>query len=285
MKTLIAFLVLLFLTASHLHAADQSSLQQILDRHTEAVGGPGALASIHSLKISLNIVEPTFQVDAVYVADRSMLMRIDVFAGGKRVYSEGYDGKTAWEMGEDSGSVKEESPQGMTALMNGILSPDRFYSLQDLSDRGYKVEDKGRELLQGVSYHVIELTLNSAVTRLYIHPETWLIERTRETKAVHPDVDPKLQTTETVYSDFRRVDGVLRPFKGVRTDLDTGKLVQTETISKVETNPDIAASFFVKPGDAVPAKQTGQTSNVPQVIQDLNSLRASAAPKTDNSEF
>lgn len=247
MKTVATSVMCFLLLLSHLRADEEVSVQQILTRHTQAIGGTEALRSIQSLRLALNIIEPTFQVDAVYVADRDTLMRIDVFVGEKRVYSEGFDGKIAWEMGENASSLKEESPAGSTALQNGILSPDRFYSLEELVAKGHKLEAKGREEVNGVAYYVFELNLNAQITRLYINPETWLIERTRETKAVHPDIDPTPQTTETVYSDFRNAGGVVRPFKSVRTDLGAGKIIQTETISKVETNPDLDTSFFEKP--------------------------------------
>jgi hypothetical protein len=183
----------------------------------------------------------------VYAADRSMHMRIDVSAGGRRVYSEGFDGAEAWQMGEDASTVKEESAAGALALQNGILAPDRFYALDDLQAKGQDLQMEGRESVGRVSYYVLRLTVHASVTHLYVDPTSWLIERTRETKPLHPDIDPTSQTTETVYSDFRTVGGVVRPFRSVRTNLDNGKVLQTETIQKVETNPDLSPTFFTKP--------------------------------------
>lgn len=43
--------------------------------------------------MGLDIVEPTFQVHAVYRADRNSRMRIDIYADGKRVFTEAHDGQ------------------------------------------------------------------------------------------------------------------------------------------------------------------------------------------------
>ena len=82
------------------HAAEVT-LEQVVARHTEAVGGREAVERVRSVQYALTIVEPTFTVDGIYRADRKLRMRIDVVADGKRVCTEAYDGRAAWEMGGD----------------------------------------------------------------------------------------------------------------------------------------------------------------------------------------
>src|SRR5262245_38266280 len=120
-------------------ASEELSLNEILERHTNAIGGISALQKIHSLRIHLHISEPTFEIDGIYVADRAGFMRIDIMAGDKRVYTEGFDGKNGWTMGEDS-VAKDESAKGTEALENGINTPDRFFSLQELMSKGTTVD-------------------------------------------------------------------------------------------------------------------------------------------------
>ena len=87
----------------------------------------------------------------------------------------------------------------------------------------------------------------NSVKDIFVNPKDWLIERSRETKPIHPDVDPTPRTIETVYSDFRKVDGILRAFQDVGTEIPVGKTVQRETIQQIESNVSTDPSLFTKP--------------------------------------
>jgi len=240
--------ILGLILSSCLLFADDLTLSQIIDRHNAAIGGKQAVRSTQSARIKLTIKEPKFEVDGVYVADRKLRMRIDIYDGDKRVYTEAYDGKNAWVMGENESSVKDESAQGTVALRNGIISPDKLFGLDEIMTMGYSLQLQGRQEVEGINYYVVRFVPEPKdPIDLYIHPETWLIERSRQTKALHPDVDPTPQTVEARYSDFRKVDGVLRSFKTVSTNLKTGEIVQTDTVHDVQTNVELSDQFFAKP--------------------------------------
>ncbi|HJZ11540.1 MAG TPA: hypothetical protein VJ521_05295, partial [Acidobacteriota bacterium] len=87
-------------------------------------------------------------------------------------------------------------------------------------------------------------TADGDVTQLYVNPENWLIERTRVKKALHPDIDPKEKWSETRFSDFRKSDGLLRSFKSVQVDLESGEVMQTTTVKQITTNPPLDDSLF-----------------------------------------
>ena len=59
------------------------SVDDVIARHTEAMGGRLALESINTIKFQLHIVDPEFEVDAIYQAMRPGRMRIDVVVGGE----------------------------------------------------------------------------------------------------------------------------------------------------------------------------------------------------------
>ena len=83
-------------------------------------------------------------------------------------------------------------------------------------------------------------------TYRYVNLRTRRIERSRDVRAPHPDVDPKKTLLETAWSDFRSVDGVLRPFVETQTDLATGKRNQTVTVQSIRKLPALADALFVK---------------------------------------
>ena len=59
-----------------------TTVDEIIDRNTEARGGRRAIEAVQSLAIDLKIVDPGFAVDGTYRAARPGKMRIDISADG-----------------------------------------------------------------------------------------------------------------------------------------------------------------------------------------------------------
>jgi hypothetical protein len=184
--------------------------------------------------------------DAIYTATRDGRMRIDIIAGGNRVYTEAYDGHEGWDYGKE-GSVPVVDPYA-EALWHGTQFPGQIFGLQDLAANGHRLEYAGRETIEGIDYYVLKITLSDGfVTFRYINPRTWMIERGRDFRAFHPAVDDKKTWIETVWSDYRPVDGVMRSFLSVNTDLTSGKLQATNKVTLMKINPDLDESIFARP--------------------------------------
>ena len=238
-------LVLFFLAGVAL--PQQDTLESVLRLNTAALGGKEAIEKIQSVEIKLTIQEPTFTVDAVYVADRKIRMRIDIYSDGKRVFTEAFDGKKAWQMGED-GVAKDASSDGTAALRSGIFMPGKFFGLYELPAYEHRLAYHGRQEIEKISYHVLKLTLDHGKeTYLYIHPESGLVERKRDVKSLHPDVDSTIKQIESVDSDFRKIAGTVRSYKATDTDLKTGEILQTTTVKEIKINPELQDSLFQKP--------------------------------------
>lgn len=240
----ITFLILSLVSGG---IAADLNLQQVIDRWTEAEGGRTAIEAVQSIQISLHIKEPKFEVDGVYAADRKMRMRVDIYADNKRVYTEAYDGEAGWQMGE-SGGAQDSKPDGTAALWHGIVKPGKIFGLHEQAELGNHLQLEGREIVDKVNYYVLLLTLKDGFSiRYYVNPSTWLIERSRDTRAFHPDLDASKQETESRSSDFRKVNGVTYAFKSQTVDLKTGNLLSEETIKEIKINPDLSAVQFQKP--------------------------------------
>ena len=80
-----------------------------------------------------------------------------------------------------------------------------------------------------------------------MNPESWLIERERQSRALHVDNDPKPQWIETVYSDYRPVAGVMYPFQQVERDLESGNVLVTTTLTAILVNPVIDTGRYGTP--------------------------------------
>lgn len=222
------------------------NLAEIIELHTEARGGAAAIEAVETIEFELSIVEPTFEVEALYRATRSGKMRIDVYAGGERVFTEGYDGARGWQLPGGATTGKDMVAGGEAALRHGIAG--NVFGLHEMVSLGHRLEYRGRETIDGIEYYVIDLVYaEGAVLRNYIDPRTWLVGRTRQDAALHPDVDPTIQRFETIMSDTVEIAGVTFARQTRKRDLDSGEIVQTTFAKKITINPEIDAAQFERP--------------------------------------
>jgi hypothetical protein len=218
----------------------------VIERNVEAMGGRTAIEAVRTIEIDLHIKDPGFEVDGIYRAARPGRMRIDVEAGGKRVFTEAFDGKNAWQ--SHHGSEQEvASAKATAALRHGVELPGKLFGLHELKQRGHRIEFVGRERLDGVDYYVLRLTLSDGyTTSLYVDPQRWLITRRRDVRPLHVDIDPTPTTIEQRISDYREVTGVQFAFASKEIDLKTGKELESTKVNSVKVNPPIDQSVFEK---------------------------------------
>ena len=55
----------------------KNSLEELIAQHVAAMGGQAAMEAISTVEYSIQIIEPSFTVDGLYLADRQGRMRID----------------------------------------------------------------------------------------------------------------------------------------------------------------------------------------------------------------
>lgn len=222
------------------------NLETVLNNHLKASGGQAVFAALQRIQIDIEVIEPDFTVNGRYLADRGGQMRVDIFMEGVRVFSEGFDGVSGWQLPQEATEGIPTSPAGTKALQRGI--EHQLFGLHELGARGHLLELTGQESVAGIDYFVVQITYadHDRLWR-YINPENWLVERSREQKALHPDMDPTEAMLETHYSDFRWVDGWLRPYHEQKTDLATGDIIQTTLVHALDLNPKLDPALFMCP--------------------------------------
>lgn len=97
-KILLVLLPTIFVAGCH-DRSDSISLDEIVERNTNAMGGRAAIEGVQSIQIDLHIKDPSFEVDGTYYATRPGKMRIDVSADGEPVFTEAFDGQRGWQWG------------------------------------------------------------------------------------------------------------------------------------------------------------------------------------------
>lgn len=167
-----------------------------------------AIEAVQSAQIDLHIKDPSFEVDGTYYAARPGKMRIDVRAEGKHVFTEAFDGQSGWQW-EGKRDQKPATERGTAALRHGVELPGKLFGLHELKGRGYKIKSIGREQIDAVNYHALQVILNDGYTvSLDVDPNSWLVTQRRDIRPLHVDVDPTPTMIEQVSSDFREVSGV-----------------------------------------------------------------------------
>ena len=221
------------------------TVDEVIERHTKAVGGRAALKAIQSIEMDLHITDPAFQVDATYFAARPGKMRIDINAKGEHVFTEAFDGKNGWQW--NGKEQKAATEQATAALRHGVELPGKLFGLHELKARGHRIELAGRENIDGTNYYALRLTLSDGyTTTLYVDPSSWLVTRRRDVRPLHVDVDPTPTTIEQRSSDFRTIAGVQFAFTSSDTDLQSGKVLESATVKKVKINPPFVPAVFEK---------------------------------------
>jgi hypothetical protein len=245
MRTLSSLTVaLLTLTACTVR---EPTLDDVIAKHVAARGGATAIEAVRVFEGEIEIVEPSFTVDGLYVATRDGSMRVDISAGGERVFTEALDRGHSWSWSPSHG-VKEGTSQGAAALRHGIDLPIKLFGLHEMAARGHRLALQGRETIDGTGYHVLRLTLADGFETLYyVNAESGLIERDRQRRAFHVDVNPKPVWIETRYEDHRPVAGVLFAHRQIERELETGELLSTVTLREVRINPPLAPGRFAPP--------------------------------------
>src|SRR6266545_7972349 len=112
-NALLLLLPIIFVAGCH-ERSDSVSLDEIIERNTDAMGGRGAIEAVQSIQIELHIKDPSFEVDGTYYATRPGKMRIDVSADGKDVFTEAFDGRNGWQW-EGKGEQKPTTEKATAA--------------------------------------------------------------------------------------------------------------------------------------------------------------------------
>jgi hypothetical protein len=208
------------------------TVEDVLDRHIAAIGGEQAIESVRNIRLTVEVVEPEFTVSGVYRATTDHVMRVDIYMQDQRVFSEGVDAAGSWQQAGEGAEVTGTNHQARAALDHGIEF--NLFGLHDLTERGHQATLFGRELIGEVDYYVIQVTLADGFERhYYINPDNWLIERHRETSALHPDLDTEERPAETLVSDNQERCGILQATRSQKVDLETGDEVQrTRTLDQ-----------------------------------------------------
>jgi hypothetical protein len=222
------------------HPADgaPASLAELVACNDAAVGGT-SLRAHEVVEYELRIVEPTFAVDGRYRATREGTARIDIYADGVRVFSEGWNQEGGWQQLQHADEPTPTTAEGTSALWHGLEFPGHLWTLADMEGRGHSVilENDGSMEGSAAADHEtawVRVALSDGHQAWFeLERETCHIVSKRDFRAFHPDVDPERTWIETRFSDRREIDGVTRAWRSTNIDLNTGDTLGVTTVRAV----------------------------------------------------
>jgi len=219
------------------------ALEDVIRRNTRARGGDRALDAMRSLAVDVEIVEGGNVLTCHYAASKDGFVRIDVYGGGKNVFSEGVDEQGGWQWTGGSDPAKPGSDKGRAALLNG--AENHLFGWDRFRQRGHQIALMPAALIDGVTYQVVEVRFATGqISYFYVDPESWQAVRRRDDRAYHPDVNPTTQKVETRFFDFQAAAGVIEPHSATDVDLATGKtLAKNRTLRRI-VNPQLSTDYF-----------------------------------------
>ena len=239
-KGLVAFVIGIAAVADPVAA--QLSVDEIIAKHIEAVGGMDTLKAIKTVRMTGKMtVGPGIEAPVVMELKRPGSMRLDFTVQGM-TGTQAYDGKVGWALMPFQGSTTPQQMAGdelqMMAEQADIDGP-----LVDYKAKGNTIELLGREPVEGADAYKLRVTLKNGVVRtMYIDAEHFLQVKEESKRTIRgSEVEG-----ETVLGDYKVVGGMMFPHSvdsGQKGNPQRQKIV----VEKIEVNVPIDDSRFKMP--------------------------------------
>jgi hypothetical protein len=219
------------------------SVDQIVERHIEALGGQEKINAIHTVVEHLEYREGSFVIPDAFIARMRPYYKTIADPTDKSVdINEGYDG-SAWEYYRDPGVVIRTVGAAAAATRHGTELID---SLVDYEQEGTKLKLSGKVTFAGKPAYQIHVTLADGFEKdVFVDERSFLIVGDRRTAPLH--AFGASVTSENHIGDYRPVNGVLFPYSIKEVEIASGKELNSNTVRSIEVNKPLDKSFFSPP--------------------------------------
>jgi hypothetical protein len=233
MKTL-KNLILPILTLFTL-AAGAQSVDDIVAKHVESLGGKDKLANLKSVRMESTISVQGMEIPMVITRVNNVGQRVDISAMGM----DGYlitTPKAGWSYMPFMGQSAVE-PMPEDAVKQGSDELDLAGPLVDYKTKGNKAELIGKETVDGAECFKIKLTNSNGVERTYmVDSKSFYIVR----MVAKAFVMGQEQEVSVNYSDYKKTEEGYVFARSISGAFGQGDL----TVNKVEVNKTIDEKIF-----------------------------------------
>ena len=216
------------------------TVDQIVQKHTEALGGADKLKAIQTVKATgkASLMGGQLETPVVMQAKRPTSVRMEMTIQGKS-FVQAFDGTTAWTVNPYGASPDPQisSDEDTKAARDDADFIDG--ALVDYKAKGNTVELLGKEDVDGTQAYKLKVTKKSGTVEYdYLDAQTFLpLKSTGTRQQMGQEFD-----FESRPSNFKPVNGVLMPFS--LEQKVSGKPMMQLTLEKIEANVPIDDSLF-----------------------------------------
>jgi hypothetical protein len=241
MRQITTLLTLLFIFSISGRIFSQNA-DEIVNKYITAVGGLEKLQAVKTLKYSGKTSVQGMDIPFTQTYKRPMMMISEITIQGM-VIKQAYDGAKGWFINPLSGK-KDPDLMPKDAEKAMIKQADFDGEMVNYKEKGNTIELIGKEDLEGSSVYNIKLTeKDSSTANYYFDADSYLL--IKETDKIK--FDTKEVNSETLFSDYKPADGVLRPYalevKSPDNPMGSMKII----IEKVESNFPLEDRYFKMP--------------------------------------
>jgi len=224
-------------------AAQAPTVDQVLDKYIQALGGRDAIAKLTTLTMKGSISNPstgeTGTVEIYMKAPNKRLALINIYAEG--LDERGTNGTAGWYLDPDEGP-KDLGSEDLTA----IKTQAEFYRDLKLKEVYPQLSSDGQQTVGGKPIVVLSSRRpDGSAEKLYFDAESGLLVRDDAPYLT----DGGRSVVENVFEDFRDVDGVKRAFTVRQTSPDFDYVIK---FTEIRSNAPIEDSKFEKPQGGKP---------------------------------
>jgi len=248
-------LAVLALAAAPLAAqtAQTPTLDQILDKHFEAMGGKDKIAAIQSAKLDIKQVFGPQEVPATIIWERPNKIRMEFTLQGMTGI-QAYDGTSAWQVMPFLGKNDPEQVTGddlKDIVQNADLIEGPLYNWKE---KGHKVELLGEETVEGTPAWKLHLVRKDGDEETIWLDKDAYVEIKSEATRTRGD---KQVQFESSYGDYKEVQGLLFPFTISQKVKGTDQ-GGTITVNSIEIDPKLDEAIFTMPAKKAEAPAGGK---------------------------
>lgn len=222
-------------------AAEEMTLEEVLEGHYEAIGGLEAWAGTSSAKMVGKMSAANgFEAPFVMMFKPPNKLRLEfTFQGMTGVQA--IDGETAWQIMPFMGKTDPEPmPDDQARVMKEQADFDG--PLVNWKEDGNTIEYEGIEEVEGTNTHKLKVTLANGDVRYFFLDEDYYLPIKASGKTT---IQGQETAFETIYGDYKEV-GDLVLFHSIETK-PVGSPGQVITIDSAELNVEMADDQFAMP--------------------------------------
>lgn len=213
------------------------TVEQVLNRYVEAIGGRAAWEKLHSRTSLGRIVVPSMGlIGTVMIHEKAPNKVLLVVIFGGQAFRQGYDGTVGWSDDPQEGMKEKTGAQ----LEEAQRDAD-FYRPLHMEKAYTKLSVVGQEKVGDRDTWVVHADLpKGGSDKIYFGVESGLILRAISQQYTENGM---VAVTED-FKDYRDVDGVKLPFEILQVN---GNSSLTITLDKVQHNVELDDSEFAEP--------------------------------------